>query len=165
MLIHSIKSTQKIPATLERVWDFFSSHANLQTITPSYMKFKVISQNEGEKLFAGQVIEYKVSPLVGIPLYWKTMIRNVTAPYYFMDEQSKGPFGIWQHQHMFRAIEGGMEMTDIVLYLNPLGPLGELGNSLFVKKKLRNIFEFRFNKMEEIFGKWPGGQEMRISIK
>src|SRR5258706_377339 len=98
MALHSIKSIQNIPASLERVWDFYSSHANLQAITPTYMKFKVISQNEGKKLFSGQIIEYKVRPVMNLPLYWKTEIRNVTAPTYFMDEQRKGPYVLWQHQ-------------------------------------------------------------------
>ena len=165
MTIHSIKTVQKIPAALEQVWEFFSNHANLQMITPSYVKFSFISQNAGEKLHSGQIIEYKLRPILNIPLYWMTEIKNVTAPAYFMDEQRKGPYSIWQHQHLFKAIAGGTEMTDIVLYKNPLGILGELANGLFVKRKLRNIFEFRFNKMEEIFGKWPGGQEMFIIIK
>ena len=165
MAIHSIKSIQKIPARLEQVWDFYASHANLQTITPSYMKFKVISQNEAEKLHSGQIIEYKVRPILNIPLYWMTEIKNVATPVYFMDEQRKGPYSIWQHQHIFRTIAGGTEMTDLVLYQVPLGPVGELANSLFVKRKLRNVFEFRYHKMEEIFGKWPQGEEPLIMIK
>jgi len=165
MFLHSIKSIQKIPASLEQTWDFYSNHANLQAITPAYMKFKVISQNEGEKRFSGQIIEYKVRPLMNIPLYWKTEIRNVTAPAYFMDEQRKGPYTLWQHQHFFKAIEGGTEMTDMVIYKNPLWIIGEIANSLFIKNKLRKIFEYRFSKMEEIFGKWPGGDEMMIEIR
>ena len=165
MAIHSVKSIQKIPAPLEEVWDFFSSHANLQTITPPQMKFKIISKHYEEKLYSGQVIDYRVKPVLGIPFYWKTKIRNVNPPAYFMDEQQKGPFGTWQHQHSFEAIEGGVEMTDIVLYQAPLWLLGELANIFFIKRKLRNIFAFRFNKMEEIFGKWPGGQAMIIIIK
>ena len=165
MAIHSIKCTQKIPAGLEQVWDFYANHANLQTITPANMKFKVISQNKAEKLHSGQIIEYQVRPILNLPLYWMTEIKNVTAPTYFMDEQRKGPYSIWQHQHIFRTIEGGTEMTDLVLYQVPLGPVGELANSVLVKRKLRNIFEFRFKKMEEIFGKWPKGEEPLIMIK
>src|SRR6266480_5056687 len=92
MVIHSIKSVQKIPAPIEQIWDFYSSHANLQTITPPDMKISIISQNHGERLYSGQVIEYKVKPMLRIPLYWKTEIVNVTAPTYFMDEQRKGPY-------------------------------------------------------------------------
>lgn len=162
MRVHSIKSIQKIPAPLEQVWDFFSTHANLQLITPAYMRFEIISQNLEEKLHTGQVIEYKVRPIFDISLNWKTVIKKVEAPVYFMDEQQKGPYSLWQHQHYFKAIDGGTEMTDIVLYKNPFGIVGELANGLIVKKKLRNIFEFRFNKLEEIFGKYPGGQKIDI---
>src|SRR5258706_8915416 len=152
MAIHSIKSVQKIPATLEQVWNFYSNHANLHMITPPAVKFSLISQNQSERLHSGQIIEYKLRPLLNVPLYWKTEIRNVAAPGYFMDNQRKGPFGIWQHQHFFKAIDGGTEMTDIVLYKNPLSILGEIANILFVKRMLKNIFAFRFKKMEEIFG-------------
>ncbi len=155
MAIHSIKAVQRIPAPLAQVWDFFSSHANLLTITPGEMKFKIISQNADEKLFTGQIIEYKVSPLLGIPFHWKTLIRNVRPPYYFMDEQLKGPFGIWQHQHMYRAIDGGCEMSDVVLYQIPFGVLGDFANLLLVKRKLKQLFEFRYKKIVSIFGPWP----------
>jgi len=88
----------------------------------------------------------------------------VEAPIYFMDEQRKGPYSTWQHQHYFKAIEGGTEMTDIVLYKNPFGIIGEIANVLLVKRKLRDIFEYRFNKMESVFGKWPGLQESGIVV-
>jgi ligand-binding SRPBCC domain-containing protein len=165
MGIHTVKSIQKIPARLDVVWDFFSSHANLQTITPPYMNFKVISKHGEEKLFSGQLIEYKVSPVFNIPLYWKTEIREVNGPHSFVDEQRKGPYKLWRHQHIFREIEGGVEMTDNVEYEAPLGILGDLANVLFVKRKLRDIFEFRFRKIEELFGAWPAGQEMGVEIK
>ena len=165
MAMHSIKMVQKIPAPPEQVWDFYSSHANLQIITPPQMKFRIISQDYEEKLYSGQIIEYKVKPVLNIPLYWKTEIKNVTPPTYFMDEQRKGPYSSWQHQHFFKAIEGGTEMTDVVLYKNLSGFIGELANVLFIKQKLRNIFVFRFQKTEEIFGKWQGGQDMVIKIR
>ena len=164
MAIHSIKSIQKIPAPIDQVWEFFSSHTNLQTITPPGMGFNIISQNVHNKLHEGQIIEYKVRPLFNIPLYWMTEIRNVNAPFYFMDEQRKGPYSIWQHQHIFRTIDGGTEMTDLVLYKNPFGIIGELGNVLFVRKKLKAIFLFRFNRIDEIFGKWDGKQEAEINM-
>ncbi|MDP4263401.1 MAG: SRPBCC family protein [Bacteroidota bacterium] len=165
MAVHSIKNVQKIPITLQQAWDFYSDHANLQTITPPKMKFKVISQHHGEKLYPGQIIEYQVSPVLGIPLYWMTEITHIMPPVFFADEQRKGPYQFWQHQHHFKAIEGGVEMTDIIHYRNPLWLLGKLANILFVKRKLRAIFEYRFHKVEELFGKWPGGQEMVIELR
>ena len=163
MATHSIKTVQKIPSSLENVWEFFSSHDNLQTITPLDMNFEVISKHHGEKLYAGQVIEYKVCPFLKIPFYWMTEITHVKAKEYFIDEQRKGPYALWHHQHHFKEIDGGVEMTDIVHYKNPLGIIGDVANSLFVKKQLKKIFEFRFQKVEEVFGKWEG-QKYEVEI-
>src|SRR5690349_22090384 len=111
MASHSIKAVQNIPATLDEVWDFFSNPANLQTITPPEMRFRVISKHHGDKIYPGQVIEYKVSPLLNVPLYWMTEITHVKDKEYFIDEQRKGPYRLWHHQHHFREIAGGVEMT------------------------------------------------------
>lgn len=156
MAAHSIKSVQKIPASLKDVWEFFSSHANLQTITPGSLGFSVISKHHGEKMYAGQVIEYKVSPVLKIPLYWMTEITHAEELKYFIDVQRKGPFRLWHHQHHFKEIDGGVEVTDVVHYKNPLGFVGEMANDLFVKKQLKRIFKYRFAKTEELLGKWEG---------
>ena len=156
MSAHSIKTVQKIPITLEQAWDFFSNPANLQAITPDNMGFKVISKHHGDTMYAGQIIEYKVKPVFNIPLYWMTEITQVKDNQYFIDEQRFGPYSLWHHQHHFKAIDGGVEMTDIVHYKNPLGVLGRLANTFFVKKKLDTIFNFRYQKVEEMFGRWQG---------
>jgi len=154
MRAHSIKSIQKIPVSLDRAWEFFSNPANLQAITPAGMGFKIISEHHGEKMYAGQLIEYKVKPVAGIPMYWMTEITHVQDRAFFVDEQRFGPYKLWHHQHHFREIPGGVEMTDIVHYKIPLGILGRLANSLFVRKKLEGIFRFRYKAVEELFGKW-----------
>lgn len=154
MAVHSIKTVQKIPVSLSKAWSFFSDSGNLQAITPGNMRFKIISKHHGKKMYAGQLIEYKVSPVLHIPLFWMTEITHVEEGKYFIDEQRKGPYCLWHHQHHFREIDGGIEMTDIVHYKNPLGFIGELANPLFVKNKLKRIFEYRFRKVEEIFGQW-----------
>ena len=156
MAAHSIKTVQKIPVSLEDAWIFFSNYANLQKITPANMGFKVISKHHREKMYPGQVIEYKVRPILNIPIYWMTEITHVGELKYFIDVQRKGPYSLWHHQHHFKEIEGGVEMTDIVHYKNPFGFIGEAANSLFVKSQLKKIFEYRFNKIEELFGKWEG---------
>jgi ligand-binding SRPBCC domain-containing protein len=163
MAVHSIKTIQKIPISLEQAWDFFSSPANLQIITPAKMGFRTISRHHGEKMYAGQIIEYKVKPLLGISIYWMTEITHVEDKKYFVDEQRFGPYSLWHHQHHFKAIESGVEMTDIVHYKNPLWFLGEVANILFIKKQLKEIFDYRFSKVEELFGKWPGGQAIFIN--
>lgn len=156
MAAHTIKTVQRIPVSLDKAWDFFSDPANLQTITPEGMGFKVISKHHGDRMYAGQLIEYKVRPVAGIPVYWMTEITQVKDRVYFIDEQRFGPYTLWHHQHHFKEIPGGVEMTDIVHYKNPLGILGRIANRLFVKNKLKTIFDFRYRKVEELFGKWNG---------
>jgi ligand-binding SRPBCC domain-containing protein len=143
---------------MEQAWDFFSSPANLQRITPAEMGFKIISRFHGLRMYPGQLIEYKVRPLLGIPVYWMTEITQVQEPVYFIDQQRFGPYTLWHHQHHFKAIPGGVEMTDIVHYRIPLGLLGDFANWLFVKKKLESIFQYRYKAVEELFGSWkqPG---------
>lgn len=152
--VYSLKTVQRIPVSPEKAWNFFSDPANLQTITPGNMGFTIISQHQGHRMYPGQVIEYKVKPVAGIPLYWMTEITHVQGGSYFVDEQRFGPYSLWHHQHHFKSIEGGVEMTDIVHYKIPFWILGDLAHLLFVKKKLETIFQFRYQKVEELFGKW-----------
>jgi ligand-binding SRPBCC domain-containing protein len=152
--VYTIKFEQKLPVSIEQAWDFFSRPDNLKDITPPGLGFKVISNHQGDTMYAGQVIEYKVHPIAGIPLYWMTEITHVKDQEYFVDEQRFGPYSLWHHQHHFRVIEGGVEMTDIVHYKLPLWFLGDIANWLFVKRQLAGIFSFRFKKAEEVFGKW-----------
>jgi ligand-binding SRPBCC domain-containing protein len=155
--VYSLQTVQRIPVSLDKAWDFFSNPANLQAITPSNMGFKVISKYHGPTMYPGQIIEYKVKPLLGIPLYWMTEITHVQDRQFFVDEQRFGPYSLWHHQHHFKAVEGGVEMTDIVHYKLPLWILGDLAQVLFVKKQLQQIFDFRFQKVEELFGRWQAG--------
>ena len=150
--VYSFKTVQKIPIGLDKAWDFFSDPGNLQEITPGNLGFKIISKYHGDKMYAGQVIEYQVSPVLGIPLYWMTEITHVEDRKYFVDEQRYGPYSMWHHQHHFKVIEGGVEMTDIVHYKLPLWFFGDMANSLFVKKQLQRIFDHRFKKVGEMFG-------------
>lgn len=150
--VYSIKTIQKIPISIDAAWEFFSSPDNLKKITPDNMGFDIISKYHGDKMYAGQIIEYKVSPLLGIPLYWMTEITQVQDKKFFIDEQRYGPYRLWHHQHHFKEIEGGVEMTDIVHYKLPMFFLGDIANTLFVKQQLKKIFDTRFKKVEDMFG-------------
>ncbi|MEO6611607.1 MAG: SRPBCC family protein [Chitinophagaceae bacterium] len=164
MAAHSIKAVQKIPISLEKAWAFFSNPANLQKITPPGMGFKVVSKHHGDNMYAGQIIEYRLKPLLGVPVYWMTEITRIKDQDYFIDEQRFGPYRMWHHQHHFSPLEGGVEMRDIVHYRIPLWLTGGLANFLVVKRQLKNIFQYRFRKVEELFGKWPDGQEPWIEM-
>lgn len=153
--VYSLQTVQRIPVGLDKAWDFFSSPANLQTITPSSLGFKIISKFHGNRMYPGQIIEYKVSPVLGIPLYWMTEITHVEDQKFFVDEQRFGPYALWHHQHHFKSIPGGVEMTDIVHYKLPLWVLGDLAHAMFVRNQLKKIFDYRFEQVEKIFGSFP----------
>jgi ligand-binding SRPBCC domain-containing protein len=149
--VYSIKTVQHLPWSMEETWDFFSSPKNLSKITPQKLGFEIVSKHHGEKMYPGQIIEYKVNPVLGIPLYWMTEITHVEEGKFFVDEQRFGPYSMWHHQHHFKKVEGGVEMTDIVHYKLPLGFLGDIAQVLFVKKQLKEIFDYRFKAVEEMF--------------
>lgn len=150
--MHSLKTIQRIPIDIDTAWNFFSQPANLAKITPDNLGFDIISKHHGDTMYAGQIIEYKVKPMLNIPLYWMTEITHVADKKFFVDEQRFGPYKLWHHQHHFKTISGGVEMTDIVHYALPLGILGKIAHSLFVKKQLNDIFDYRYKKVEELFG-------------
>lgn len=133
------------------VWAFFSNPDNLARITPEYMKFTVTSPPHKGEIYPGQVITYKVSPLLGIPLPWMTEITHVAPGSMFVDEQRHGPYSLWHHQHIFEQVPGGILMKDIVHYKLPLGPLGDLANILFVRRQLESIFKYRCKAVESLF--------------
>ena len=151
--VYSLKTVQNIPISLGLAWDFFSRPDNLKEITPAKLGFEIISQHHGEKMYAGQIIEYTVKPILDIPLYWMTEITHVQDKQYFIDEQRFGPYSLWHHQHHFKEIEGGVEMTDIVHYKLPLWFLGDIAQVVMVKKQLKEIFSFRVEAVEKKFGK------------
>ena len=141
MGVYSLKTVQQIPASLEESWKFFSRPDNLSTLTPAHLDFKVRSNHHGSFMYPGQIIEYSIKPLFGIPVYWMTEITHVEGLQYFVDEQRYGPYRMWHHQHHFRAIEGGVEMTDIIHYKIPFGLAGDLVNLLFVHRETpENLF-------------------------
>ena len=150
--VYSLKKVQTLPISLTDAWDFFSSPANLATITPAHLGFKIISLHHGEKMYPGQIIEYTVKPFLGIPIYWLTEITHVEDQEFFIDDQRYGPYLMWHHQHHFKQTKAGVEMTDIIHYKLPLWFLGDIANSLFVKNQLEKIFDYRFKKAEKIFG-------------
>ena len=149
--VYSLKTVQVLKTSIDEAWDFFSSPKNLQKITPDHLGFQIISQHHGEKMYAGQLIEYKVKPILGIPLYWMTEITHVEDKKFFVDEQRFGPYSFWHHQHHFRETAEGVEMTDIVHYKIPFWFLGDIANTLMVKRQLNQIFQHRFEAAEKIW--------------
>jgi ligand-binding SRPBCC domain-containing protein len=139
-----------LPISLEKAWDFFSDPNNLAKITPKEMSFTVTSK-QPEKVYAGLIITYIIKPLLGIPVTWVTEISQVKENEFFIDEQRFGPYKFWHHQHFFKAVNGGVEMTDIVHYSVPFGIIGTIMNKLLIKKKVENIFKYRKEILTGIF--------------
>ncbi|HAY3539220.1 SRPBCC family protein [Elizabethkingia anophelis] len=144
---------QQLNCNIEEVWDFFSSPLNLSKITPQDMKFTVLSDLKNTPIYEGMEIDYLVSPVLGIPLQWKTRITQVNYQKSFTDLQAKGPYRYWNHYHEFIENDKGVLMKDSVDYELPFGLLGKLAHSLFVHKRLKSIFEFRYNFLEGYFNR------------
>ena len=151
MKIHYFEVKQKLPITLDEAWEFFSSPKNLDAITPEDMSFQIISGAD-LKAYAGQVITYKIRPILNIPMNWVTEISQCVEGKYFIDEQRFGPYKFWHHQHHFSASKGGVIMTDILHYALPFGWIGEIMGNLFIHAKVQNIFNYREKKLMELFG-------------
>lgn len=153
MKIYTLHSKQNLPISLEEAWEFLSNPKNLKTITPPYMGFKTLSGDDRD-MFAGQIIQYIVTPVLGIPMKWVTEITHVQDKKYFVDEQRFGPYALWHHKHFLKEIPGGVEMEDIVDYKVPMGILGQLVHPFLVAPKLKEIFDFRTKKLIELFGEF-----------
>lgn len=162
MKIYTLKAVQKIPVSVAEAWEFFSSPFNLKLITPDYMSFDILSGGDRD-MYPGQIIQYLVSPVVGIKTKWVTEITHMKEQEYFVDEQRFGPYSLWHHKHFLKEIPGGVEMEDIVDYKLPFGFLGRLVHPLLVAPKLKEIFEYRRNKLLELFG--PYKEANTLSIK
>jgi ligand-binding SRPBCC domain-containing protein len=153
MKSYHLTFTQSFPISLTEIWDFFSSPYNLEAITPTDMTFDVTSTpSKTLKMYPGMLITYEVAPFLGIKLNWMTEITQVADEKYFIDEQRFGPFKFWHHQHHFKAIDGGVEMTDILTYGLPFGFIGDIAQEVFVGRKIAEIFKFRREKTVELFG-------------
>jgi ligand-binding SRPBCC domain-containing protein len=163
MAVYSLKKVQNIPVSLDEAWNFFSHPKNLAVMTPDYLNLKFTNELYGEEMYAGQVMTYNVKPLLGIPMFWMTEITHVKDREYFIDEQRFGPYSLWHHQHHFTEIPGGVQMTDLIHYKVPGWILGDLANSLLIKRQLEGIFEFRFKRVEEVFGVWKKAQTLEKS--
>ena len=151
MKIYTLHKKQNLPISVEEAWNFLSDPRNLKVITPDYMGFNILSGAD-RPMYAGQIIQYIVTPVLGIKTKWVTEITHVIDKHYFVDEQRFGPYALWHHKHFIKKIEGGVEMEDIIDYKIPLGLLGQLVQPILVKPKLEEIFEYRQKKLIELFG-------------
>ena len=144
---------QLIKTDLRTAWEFFSSPKNLQKITPPDLGFNILSDLKGRSMHEGQIIDYTVKPLFGIPVRWRTEIKQVNELSSFKDVQKRGPYSKWEHTHVFEEVENGVLVKDYVKFRLPFGVLGRMAHSVFVKARLAHIFDYRERILEAVFNK------------
>ena len=150
-MIHQLYREQQLNCTIDEAWKFFSSANNLSKITPKEMNFIVRTKLSDDAIYEGMIIDYYVSPLLNIKMSCQTKIIKVNNRKSFTDFQEKGPYKLWNHHHEFIENENGVLMKDTVDYELPLGFLGEIAHVLFVKKKLKHIFDYRTQVLDKMF--------------
>ena len=104
-------------------------------------------------MYEGLIISYTVKPILGIKLNWVTEITHIKDKNYFVDEQRSGPYKMWHHEHILEETNDGIIMKDIISYIPPYGIIGLILNKLFIKKQVREIFQYRTKVLDDIFKK------------
>lgn len=149
-MIRHRQRVQFIPAELTRVWQFFATPVNLNELTPPDVRFKILGEVPG-RMFAEQIIKYRISPLPGVWLKWVKEITAVEEGVRFIDEQRADPYKLWHHEHRFVPEAGGERMFDHVTSAVGWGPFGWMAEKPWVAGQLRIIFEYRFRRVAELF--------------
>ncbi len=150
-MIHQLYREQVVPAPFAEVWKYFCDPKNLNQMTPPDMNFEILRGGD-VKMYAGQLIEYRVEFIRGVRSRWLTEIAHVRECEYFVDEQRIGPYHFWYHEHAFAETSNGTCMTDRVTYEIPFGFLGDLLNKAWIGGRLDYIFDYRRQTIMELFG-------------
>lgn len=150
MRVHKLQRVQRVARPLELVFEFFARAGNLERITPPWLSFGLLSE-EPIEMREGALIEYRLR-LHGVPLRWISRIEEWEPGRLFVDRQIEGPYSLWHHEHQFTRVNGDTLVRDRVRYALPLGPLGELGQALFVRRDLDRIFRYRYEAVERLLG-------------
>ena len=145
-----VRCEQWFPKPVDEVWPFFADAFNLEAITPPYLRFEILTPGPIE-MGVGARIDYRLK-LHGVPIKWKTEITAWEPPHRFVDEQIKGPYKLWRHEHRFVEKDNGTFATDRVAYRLPGGPLAWLANAAIVQRDVHGIFAFRQQRLTERFG-------------
>jgi ligand-binding SRPBCC domain-containing protein len=147
---YRLETAQFLPRSREVVFDFFADAFQLEAITPPWVRFSVLTSAPIE-MAQGTRLDYRLR-LHGVPIRWQSVISAWEPPERFVDEQVRGPYRLWHHEHRFESVEGGTLCRDVVDYEVPGGPIVDC---LFVRPDLRKIFGFRRGKLAELCSAWP----------
>ncbi len=151
---HTLRREQWIARPIEEVFRFFADARNLEEITPPWLGFRILAMNSSS-ISEGTEIRYRLR-LHGVPIHWKTEIRQWAAPHRFIDVQRSGPYKLWHHTHLFEAHEGRTRMIDVVRYRLPFGVFGRIVHALKVRGDMRRIFDYRYQRIRELFEEQKG---------
>ena len=147
---HVLEFETKLYGSLEDIFNFFSRAENLDEVTPEDLGFSILTPLP-IVMHVGTLIDYRIT-LMGVPFFWRTMISDWEPPHRFVDQQLKGPYVFWHHEHTFVQHDGYVLMTDRVHYLSPCGIFEPLVDSLFVRGQLNKMWKFRGERFTELFG-------------
>ena len=147
MRVFTLRNEVWLPRSIDEVFEFFSDAYNLETLTPPILRFQVLTPAP-IRMAVGTLIDYKLR-LRGAPVKWQSEITAWEPPYRFVDEQRRGPYSMWVHEHTFVEKDGGTLAKDNVSYAVPGGALV---NKLFVARDVRKIFEYRTERLLEALG-------------
>ena len=139
-------ASQFLPHPRQQVFDFFSDAFQLDTLTPAWLHFSILTPPP-IRMAAGTVINYRLK-IHGIPIRWQSCITEWEPPLQFVDEQTRGPYRRWHHRHVLEAVDGGTLCRDIVDY-SVYG--GSPIHALFVRRDLLRIFAFRQSRLQDLF--------------
>jgi ligand-binding SRPBCC domain-containing protein len=150
MRSYTFQRQQWVPRPIDEVFDFFASAANLELLTPPWLKFHIVT-SPPVTMAAGTLIEYRIHWHF-IRMRWISEIVEWLPPTRFVDIELKGPYKMWHHTHSFVAERNGTTIRDDIRYALPLGILGAIANRLSVRRDLERIFDYRTKRVSEKFG-------------
>jgi ligand-binding SRPBCC domain-containing protein len=146
MRIREYKSELWLPRPREEIFTFFSEAANLNAITPAWVHFRMVTASPIQ-MHVGTLIDYRLR-LRGVPISWRTRITKWEPPFRFVDEQLRGPYRLWRHEHEFESRDGGTVARDRVRYAVPFDLIA---HPLFVRRDIERIFAHRKEKLRALF--------------
>jgi ligand-binding SRPBCC domain-containing protein len=150
MHVYTLSCEQFVPIARNQVFAYFQEPENLAQITPSKLTFRLLTPSP-IPMHTGSVIDYTIK-LGLFPMRWTTLIADYKSPEMFTDIQIKGPYSFWHHKHHFEELSGGTIIRDTVHYALPFGVFGRLIHSLMVRTQLRKIFQYRHDRIQQMFG-------------
>ncbi len=159
MSVWELRARIRLPRPRAEVFGFFADAGNLQELTPPWLHFRILTP-QPIGIRRGVRIGYRLR-LHGLPIGWTSEITAWEPPDRFVDEQIRGPYRLWVHEHTFTEIDGGTLAEDFVRYAVPGGALA---NRFFVARNLRAVFRYRQSKLRDLFGRWPGDDENVVTI-